>query len=102
MVFDGIVLRGQSEGVPAHGEEHIIAFHPPLPGHDVHGGIGPGMAYMETLARRIGELHQSVILGLIVFVFRPEGLGLLPLILPFVFYGRVIILHFASSSFFTR
>ena len=64
-------------------------------------GLRP-LAYMETLARRIGELHQSVILGLVVFVFRPEGLGLLPHILPFVFYGRVIILHFASSSFFTR
>ena len=93
MVLDGIVLRGQAEGVIAHGEEHIVAVHPPLPGHHVHGGIGPGVAHMESLAGGIGELHQGVKFGLV-----PAGLGMVtvllgPAVLPFALNAVKLVLQ---------
>ena len=47
------------EGVPAHGVEHVIALHPALPGHDVQGGVGSGMAYVEPLSRGNGPSGSS-------------------------------------------
>ena len=93
VVLDGIVLRGQAEGVIAHGEEHIVAVHPPLPGHHVHGGIGPGVAHMESLAGGIGELHQGVKFGLV-----PAGLGMVtvllgPAVLPFALNAVKLVLQ---------
>ena len=63
MVLDGVVLRGQAEGVIPHGEEHIVAVHAALAGHHVHGGVGPGVAHMQALSGGIGELHQGIELG---------------------------------------
>ena len=60
VVLDGVVLRGQAEGVKAHGEEDVVALHPLLPADDVHGREGPGVAHVQALAGGIGELDEAV------------------------------------------
>ena len=60
MVLDSEVLRGQAEGVIPNGEEDVIAVHTLFPGYYIHGGVGPGVAYVEAVAGGIGELHQAV------------------------------------------
>ena len=94
VVLDGVVLGGQAEGVKADGEEHIVPVHAALPGHHVHGGVGPGMSHMEALAGGIGELHQGVEFLLVrVTGAAGEGLLLPPLVLPFLFDGGKIVLQ---------
>ena len=68
VVLNRVVLRGQAESIPPHGVEHVVALHPALPGHDVQGGVGPGMAYVKALSRGIGELHQRVVFGFRIIV----------------------------------
>src|SRR5699024_3686134 len=60
VIFDGVVLGGQTEGVKAHGEQDIVAVHALFTADDVHGGIGPRMAHVQALAGGVGELHQAV------------------------------------------
>ena len=73
MVLDGIVLRGQAEGVVAHGEQDVIAIHALFAGHHVHGGVGPGVAHVQALAGGIGKLHQRIELGLFTVVGSGKG-----------------------------
>jgi len=94
MVLDGIVLRGQTKGVKTHGEQHILTIHAPLAGHHIHGGVGAGMAHVQAVAGGIGELHQSIELGLVLTGPAGEGLFVLPLGLPLFFNGGKIVLHF--------
>ncbi len=63
VVLDGVVLRGQAEGVKADGEQHVIALHPLLAADDIHRREGAGMADVQALAGGIGELDQAVELG---------------------------------------
>ena len=94
VVLDGVVLRGQAEGVEADGEQHVIAVHAALAGHHVHGGVGPGVAHVQALAGGIGELHQAVEFGLGgVAGLGGEGLFLAPLVLPFLLDGGKIVFH---------
>ncbi len=97
VVLDGVVFRGQAKGVKAHGEQHVEAVHPLLPGDDVHGGVGPGMAYVEALAGGVGELHQAVEFGLIALVLGGVHLGVLPALLPLGFDGREIVFQCEHS-----
>ena len=88
VVLDGVVLRGQAEGVKADGEQHVVALHPLLPADDVHGGEGTGVAHMEALAGGIGELDEAVeLLPGLVPGDGGEGLLLQPLLLPFLLNG---------------
>ena len=96
MVLDGVVLRGQTEGVKADGEQDVVALHPLFAGDDVHGGKGSGMAHMQTLTGGIGELNESIELGALVAGDGGVGLGLFPVGLPFLFNGRKIVIHAAS------
>ncbi len=93
VVFDGVVFGGQAEGVPPHGIEDVVALHPALAGHDIQGGVGPGMAHMEPLAGGVGELHQGVVFGLCVVVGGGKAPVLVPPLLPFSFDGRKIVLQ---------
>ena len=61
VVFDRIVFRREPKGIKAHGIKHIVSLHPPLPCHNVEGRRWPWMPYMQSLPRRIGELHQRII-----------------------------------------
>ena len=102
MVFDGVVLGGQAEGVPAHGIQNIVALHPLFPGHDVQGGVGTGMAHVQARSGGIGELHQGVKFGLGVVIGGVKHAGFLPLGLPFLFDAVKFVFHFVSSSFTVR
>ncbi len=62
VIFDGIILRGKTKCVPAHGIEHVVALHPALAGHDVQGGVGPGVSHMKPLSRRVGEFYKCIVL----------------------------------------
>ena len=64
--FDGIVLRRQTKGVIADRKQNIIALHAALSRDHVHGGKGPRVADVQTLARRIGKLNQAEKLFLFV------------------------------------
>ena len=98
VILDGVILRGQTEGVPAHGVEDVDPFQAFLPRHDVQGGIGAGMPHVQTLSGGIGKFHQSVELGQGIVVFGDEGAFCVPLILPLFFDLFELVLHF--STFF--
>ena len=89
--LDGVVLRGQAEGVVPDGEQHVVSFHPPLAGDDIHGRVATGMPHVQPHARRIGELDQRIKLGLVVAGLGVEGAFLLPIGLPFLFDGFRIV-----------
>ena len=91
VVFDRKILRRQAEGVVADGEEHVIAFHAPLPGDDVHCGIRARVPHMQAGARRVGELDQRIKLGFIMAGLSRERVRGLPMRLPLGLYGRWIV-----------
>ena len=100
VVFDGVVLGGQAEGVIAHGEQHIVAVHPALPGHHVHGGVGPGVAHMEALTGGVGEFHQGIEFGLVAVVGGLVGPLLQPFLLPLGLNARKIVLQSVHTSLY--
>ena len=91
VILDGVVLRGQAEGVEAHGEEDVVPIHPLFPGNNVHGGVGPGMAHMEPLPGGVGELDEAVELGLFALIGGGEDLAVLPALLPLGLDGSKIV-----------
>ena len=94
VVLDGVVLRGQAEGVIPDGEQHVVALHPLFPADDVHGGEGPGVAHVEALAGGIGELDEAEeLLPRLVPGDGGEGLLLQPLALPLFLNTGKIVLH---------
>ena len=93
VVLHGEVLGGQTEGIPAHRVEHVVAVLTALAAHHVQRGIAAGVAHMQTRARRIRELHEGIELGLFVVDLGMEGLFVLPHLLPLGLNGLVIILH---------
>ena len=82
IILDGEIFGGQAEGIPADGEEHIIALHAPLTGNDIHGGVGAGMAHVQAGAGRIGEFDQTEKFGLGIIIGRGEGVFFFPDLLP--------------------
>ena len=101
MVLDGVVLRGQAEGIEADGVQDVVALHALFTGDDVHGREGPGMAHMETLTGGVGELDEAVELGALVPGDGGVGLGLLPPLLPLFLDGSKIVLHVVFSFYVT-
>ncbi len=97
MVLDGVVLGGQSEGIPADGVQHVIALQAALSCHNVQADIGPGVPNVQARARGVWELYKRVELLLLTAVFGVENAPFLPLFLPFGFDGPVVVFHFASS-----
>ena len=99
LVLDGIIFRGQAEGVPADGEQHVVALHAALAADNVHGGIGPGMAHMQPRPGGIRELDQPIKLGLAVIRFRLKGMGLRPDFLPLLFNGCGVVILLVHGRF---
>ena len=54
-------FRRQTEGVPAHRVEDIVALHPPHTGDDIRGGVPFRVTNMQPVAGGIGEHVQNVI-----------------------------------------
>ena len=53
--LDGVLLRGESERVPAHGVENVVAGHALIPRDDVGGGVSLGVAHVKTRAAANGK-----------------------------------------------
>ena len=62
--FDGVLLGGQTEGVVAHGVEHVEALHPLVAADDVGGGVALGVADMQARTAGVGKHVEHVVLGL--------------------------------------
>ena len=91
VILDGEVFGGQTKSVPADGMEHIVALHALFAGNDVQRRIGAGMADVQAGARGIGELDQSIELGLGVIVGGGKGLVVQPDFLPLFLNARRIV-----------
>ena len=102
VVLNGVVLRGQAEGVVPHGEEDVVPVHPALPGHHVHGSVGPGVAHVEALAGGVGELHQGIELGLAVPGDGVVAVFLSPAVLPFAFNAVKLVFQSDHTSCFSK
>ena len=96
MVLNGIVLRGQAEGVPPHWIEHVIALKPLFTRHNIQRRIGTRVADVQPLPRRIREFYQAVEFRAVIFVFGMENARFLPPILPFLFHLFKIVVHLQS------
>ena len=59
-----VLFRGQAEGVPAHGMQHVPAPHPFITGDDIGRDIAFGMTHVEPGSRRIREHVENIKLGL--------------------------------------
>ena len=93
MVLDGKVLSRQTECIPAHRIQHVVALHALFARNDIQRGVGARMAYMQTLTGRIRELYERVELLLVRVILGMEALLLVPDILPFLFYLFMIVLQ---------
>ena len=84
-VSPGAVLSGQTEGVPAHGVQHVKAAHAHLAGDYVRGDIVMAVTDGETVTRRIREEVEAIEgLAAVLAVFSLVKLGLAPPLLPFL------------------
>ena len=101
VVLDRIVFRGQTESIPAHGIEHIVALHPPLSRHDIKRRIGARMSHMQSLPRGIGKLYQRIIFRFGVILRGLKRFLVVPDFLPLRLHFSVIVhfCHFAIQPF---
>ena len=60
--FDGGVLSGKSEGVPAHGVDDLVTLEAVVMGDGVRDGVDPHVAHVQG-AGGVGE-HGEDVLGL--------------------------------------
>ena len=89
-----VLLRGQTEGVIAHGMQNIEALHTLHAGHDVGSGIAFGMTCVQTNTGRIREHIQNVVLRLgEIPHIGSEGVVFLPIFMPLLFNGGKIVIH---------
>ena len=96
VVLDGVLLGRETEGVPAHGMQHVDAGHAQVARDDVGGGVAFGVANVEASAAGVGEHVQDVGLGHLVGVGGIEGSeGLVgqPMFLPLALDGGEVVSH---------
>ena len=93
MVLDGKVLSRQTECVPAHRIQHVVALHALFARNDIQRGVGARMAYMQTLTGRVRELNECIELLLVRVILGAEALLLIPDVLPFLLYLFMIVLQ---------
>ena len=93
MILDGKIFRRKPERIPSHRIQNVIPLHAALPCDDVKRSIGAGMAYVQTVRRRIRKLYERIIFRSVVFVPADERLLILPDFLPLFFNGAEFIVH---------
>ena len=77
VMLDGGVLRGQAEGVPTHGMQHVEALHLGVAGHHVAIGVVARMPHVHV-AGGIREHLQDILLGRIGILRHRVQPGLFP------------------------
>ena len=94
--LEGGVLRGQAEGVPAHGVEHLEALHLEEAGQGVAHGVVLEVAHVEV-AGGVGEHLEHV--ELLPLLLRLHQADLVPVALPLGLDGvGVVLLHGSSRE----
>src|SRR6266513_493534 len=89
--FDGVLLRRQTECIPAHWMQHVEPAHPFVARDDVGGGVTFRMSHMQTGAARIRKHVEDVkfrfrrIEIFLARIGRMKQLPLIPKALPFGF-----------------
>jgi len=92
-VLDGRVLGRHSEGVPAHGMQHVVSVHALEPGDNVANGIVAYVPHVDT-SRGIREHLQDVVFGAGRIDFAMKHALFFPDALPFGLYMlRIVTLH---------
>ena len=89
-ILDGRILRGQTERIEAHREQHVVALH----AHVTRARIRRRHRIPVTdvqVAAGIGQHRQRVVLRLAVIDHRAIQLVRFPFVLPFLFNGLRII-----------
>ena len=93
--LDCILLSRQTEGVVAHGVQHVLALHAVVAADHIGGEVAERMAHMQALARRVREhIHGEVrrasfgvatlaVPQIAIDVGGPEGAFVIPNLLPF-------------------
>ena len=101
-VLDGVVLRRQAEGVPAHRVQHAEPLHPLPARDDVGRRVALAVADVKARARRVREHVQGVELGpggiaggLVQPRFPPAGL-------PLGLDGGVVVRHGRTTIYCPR
>ena len=106
--FDGVLLGGQAEGIPAHGVEDVEPLHAVEARQDVRGGVALDVPDMKPVATGVGEHVENVVFrlgGVEIGIPRIGGMecfGIQPMLLPAGFeFGEGILLalraHFGKS-----
>ena len=98
--LDSVVLSGQTERVVADREQNVIALHPALSGQHFHAAVSLDVADVHTGSAGIGELDQSVKLGLVAEILRFEEPFIFPFLLPFGFNLLKIVFHEMQLLYF--
>ena len=95
-----VVFGGQSECVEAYREQDVVALHPALARHNVHGGVRSWMTHMQALAGGVRELHKCVIFWAGIACHSRVGLLVKPSFLPLFFYPvKFVVGHCNNLSF---
>ena len=96
MVFQGVVLGRQAEGVPAHGVQDVIAALTLFARDDVQRGVAARMADVQARGGRVRELDQRVEFRLGMVDLGMEGILVLPDLLPFGLNCFKVVFHDSS------
>src|SRR5438067_9679571 len=89
--FDGVLLRRQTECIPAHWMQHVEPAHPFVARDDVGGGVTFRMSHLQAGAARIRKHVEDVIFRFrrietfLARIGRMKQLLLVPEALPFGF-----------------
>ena len=88
--FDGRVLGRQTESIPTHGMQHVVALGAHIAGDDVAHGVVAHMPHMDA-ARGVGEHFKNVIFRTRIILEGAEDAALLPGCLPMLLpFQRVV------------
>ena len=96
-----IVFGRQTEGVKAHGKQHVIPLHAAHTGYDLKSGVCLYMSDVHSRTARIREFDERVKFRLtarFLFVKCAEHSRLVPLVLPFFLYCQIIVFHDIPSA----
>ncbi len=91
--LDRVVLRGQTEGIPAHGVEDLLAVHARLATDDVGRGVALGVSDVETCTTGIRKHIQHVVFFFFGILLCFKEFFLSPVFLPLGFDLLVLVLH---------
>ena len=101
VVLDGKVLGRQTECIPAHRVQNVVALHAALSCDDIQCGVGTRMAYVQTCAGRIRKFNQRIKLRLGIIRCCSKSLLIVPGFLPLCFNGFKIVFFQCYGSHLT-